>query len=484
MILKTAQLWMETLKISDLVFCLLAVTIVCHVMVCLIFLLRRFLEQIFTMRQLNQLLKLLLVYTLIILPILSFIIWSRSIYSSVEPFDGEDGLHISVSMSYRSFSEAAGYGNQGLFAVILGIWIIGFFISGVGRYRKEIRVIRELKKRSSSCDDKDILEIKEKVQLEIGIKSKITLLKSCLVDVPFVFGFKNPIVFISEAPLQQDTCELVIRHELVHCKNKDCLYRRILFWLCKLYWFNPILRKLAVYYTEVNEMAIDESVLDKANQTERANYAAALIGMQQENKLPGNMVALTGHSPSQLERRLEHMKTVRTGTKRIVMFLAMCLLFLLCSVTTYASSFGTVRLQDTIVREISKRTDTEEEMLTDIWKEETDVIEIDDFADYEQLIQGRGASSVDKRVAGKTSETLGNVSVSAGDSIGILLKGDSTKDYFRAGYIDSQGSRTYVTSVNAEITYTFKVTKTGNYQIFVENLGTSKIRVTGIVTVY
>lgn len=434
-----------------------------------------------SMCQLDRLLKGLLLYLFFVMPCLVEYVLYTSVYRYIGPYDGSDGIDTIWVTEKYSLSDATPYGNHWIFLLLFLVWAAGFAGFGVCRYIKERRLLENLRRASHLCEE-ELLKTREEAHLESDVKRKISIWISSVTDAPFVTGILWPAIFLPETEIDGERLSLVLRHERIHCKRWDCLYRRLLFWLCALYWFHPYFRRFAEYFIEVNEMACDELALKGADARGKRVYAGLLVGMGGRQREMGNWAFLTGQTKCCLERRLENMTKKRTGMKGTAFAAAAFLFAASCPMMTYAASAGAVEMQDGFSRWVY--TGTEEAMTGNMLTEETDMLGAAEMTEADVPVQTRGTSEIDQDVSGKSKASLGKVSVSAGEDIVFLLRADSSSASFRAGYINSSGRRTYVSVSNGKMNHTFTVSKAGTYELFVENLGNSTIHISGSVTVF
>jgi hypothetical protein len=82
--------------------------------------------------------------------------------------------------------------------------------------------------------------------------------------------------------------------------------------------------------------------------------------------------------------------------------------------------------------------------------------------------------------AAKTTSTF---SASSGQTIGVTVLATSKSATFRAGIIEPDGTRRYVNSSNGGMYHTFELDQTGKYSVYVQNMGSSQISVSGTYTI-
>ncbi len=83
--------------------------------------------------------------------------------------------------------------------------------------------------------------------------------------------------------------QMIIAHELTHWRRRDPLWLNVSLVLQALLWFNPLLRKLGSKLSWAQELSCDQQVLAGRAQSERQQYAAALVG---QLKMQQSMLAL------------------------------------------------------------------------------------------------------------------------------------------------------------------------------------------------
>jgi hypothetical protein len=61
----------------------------------------------------------------------------------------------------------------------------------------------------------------------------------------------------------------------------------------------------------------------------------------------------------------------------------------------------------------------------------------------------------------------------------VAVAATSKSATFRAGIIEPDGTRRYVESINGAMLYSFPLDQDGKYSVYVQNMGSSEITVTG-----
>lgn len=83
----------------------------------------------------------------------------------------------------------------------------------------------------------------------------------------------------------------------------------------------------------------------------------------------------------------------------------------------------------------------------------------------------KGTNVIDTILSYNSEIQFSPLSLNSGASIRLVLSGDKSSDSFRAGIINtSTGYRRYVSSSNGSVSYTFNITTSADYIIYIENM--------------
>ncbi len=471
-------------KLSDLVLLLLTAAMIQNLLFLLFFAVRKNMERKMSKCGIRRLMKLVLWYALVILPIIAGIVMFKCTYYSIEPpmAVGEEYLNkVSPVIEKVSFSSWTGYGNHWVFKLLFALWIAGIFVKGMVPCLREYSLLKKLKRTGVEHRNTELSGTIRRLERELGIKRPVKVLENKLLPQPFVTGCFRYRLYFPEMLLGEQERELLLRHELIHCRHRDSLYRRILFLLCGLYWFNPFMQLFAHYFVEVSEMACDEEVLQGCTSQDRKVYAGLLVSFNQGETFLRHAVALTGHTKSGLERRLENMLKKENKRSKWSAMVMMAVVVSACPVMTVSTSYGASLLQEKAVKMLV--VEVEEEMNGgNTLTEEVDFIKIEDMVDLGLNLGARGTTPVDTTLNGTRAVSVTTVTLEKGSKVNFFICGDNSTDAFRVGYEDSDHKNTTVSTTNGEIVHTFTIPKTGTYTLFIQGTTTKTIHVEGSVT--
>ncbi len=104
------------------------------------------------------------------------------------------------------------------------------------------------------------------------------------VKSPFILGVFRPRIYLP-SDMDENTAELVLRHERAHLKRRDHLWKPLGFVLLCVYWFNPILWLSYVLLCRDIELACDEKVIKDMENADKKAYSEALLSCSAPHKI-------------------------------------------------------------------------------------------------------------------------------------------------------------------------------------------------------
>lgn len=126
----------------------------------------------------------------------------------------------------------------------------------------------------------------------MGIKKKVHIWLSSLVDTPVTLGIIKPVILLPVAAINHlslKQAEAIILHELNHIRRNDYLVNLLIACIDVVLFFNPFSRLLTNIIRKERENCCDDMVLQFCY--EPATYARALLSLEQ-NRVNTNALAL------------------------------------------------------------------------------------------------------------------------------------------------------------------------------------------------
>ena len=115
-------------------------------------------------------------------------------------------------------------------------------------------------------------------------KLKDNIYISDKIKTPAVYGIIKPRIIL---PTEYDANRLnfILMHEKAHIKRKDNFIRLLALIVVCVHWFNPFAWLLLKMLCSDIELACDETVLSKCNETQRKEYAYILLSTAEKTNI-------------------------------------------------------------------------------------------------------------------------------------------------------------------------------------------------------
>ena len=160
------------------------------------------------------------------------------------------------------------------------LWAVGFLGVLLWRIVAHLRFRREILKPAQPVEDEAILALWEKLHREAGYpKCRYRLVVSPSVVMPVSIGlfFRSIRVVLPRLDYSPEDLDLILRHELIHIGRRDCSAKFFLTFCTALCWFNPFVWLAMANSADDMELSCDETVLLKADERKRRQYASLLL---------------------------------------------------------------------------------------------------------------------------------------------------------------------------------------------------------------
>lgn len=162
-----------------------------------------------------------------------------------------------------------------MYRIIFTIWCLGVVLYIGVRLTKYVYMHKWLMKYNVPHRDKKLVELINQLAMNAGLNSKLRVFYNPLVTSPFIVGLKRPSLVLNE--LKSDSLELVIKHELLHIKRKDLLFRYLSLIVCGIFWFCPLVYLLKRDLNEYCELSCDCMTLENTSVFQKTKYFRAML---------------------------------------------------------------------------------------------------------------------------------------------------------------------------------------------------------------
>lgn len=176
---------------------------------------------------------------------------------------------------------------------------------------------------------------------ELQIKKNIKIICSKLCDTPITIGVFSPVIILpalNKLGLEPTDYQYIMKHELIHIKNKDLLAKFLTLLALVIHWYNPICYLLYYELCVVSEMDCDYGVIKGINDLQRQRYSHLILDLAAvgSSKKERFAVGLVNNDTATFERRILEMKQIRKTSKPILSCIVMAILCIMGTITAFA----------------------------------------------------------------------------------------------------------------------------------------------------
>ncbi|MCC0639107.1 MULTISPECIES: M56 family metallopeptidase [unclassified Clostridioides] len=203
--------------------------------------------------------------------------------------------------------------------VIVTIFIAGYSLIKYIRFKNLVVDV------SYDIEDDDANCIYENLLKELNIKKKIKLRGSDELISPAGMGLFKSYIFLPDYPYSKEELNWILRHELMHFKNKDILIKFAVLFVKIIYWFNPLVYIMSNRINLDCELCCDESVLVDCSLKEKKEYALALIKSIKMSKNYQSGILTTEFNRTNLEKRLDSIIKKKGRSGILIALILICI---------------------------------------------------------------------------------------------------------------------------------------------------------------
>ncbi|KPI50063.1 beta-lactamase [Clostridioides difficile] len=287
---------------------LIQTTIICSLGICLLLFLKRYVFKKFSKR-FNYYIWLIIVFRMLL-----FLFNYTIMYEVKEPKRNVIGNGVTdISM-----------GNN-IMLYLSYLWILVTIVIAVYTFVKYTKFKNLVVDVSYDIEDNDVNCIYKNLLKELNIKKKIELRGSDELISPAGMGLFKSYIFLPDYPYSKDELTWILKHELMHFKNKDILIKFAVLSVKIIYWFNPLVYIMSNKVNLDCELCCDESVLEDCSLKDKKEYALALIKSIKLSKNYNSGVLTTEFNKTNLEKRLDSIVKKKGRNGIFIAFILICI---------------------------------------------------------------------------------------------------------------------------------------------------------------
>lgn len=374
--------------------------------------------------------------------------------------------------------------------IFKGLFIIwtGGVIFKVCLYMLRFHRLRKLSKTYIPCD-LSVRRLFESLCNKMEIKKNILLVQSMAVPVARMEGIFYPRICIPIIEYEEGELQIILKHELAHYRNNDRWIRGCAILLECIYWFNPIVEQLHHSLESWDEYYCDYMVCNKygVNAKDYMNELLVMVDriMEWNKKISDNMFTAFIIKRKNLKGRIERiMKYTGQGKQKKGFSVVFCGLFVFagCMMTFFSGIFAKVAyakmLNITYEDNMIVETGGDEVDLEEYVMSQEEIYFISEQSMGDGIIVHAEPTAVISTTLQDEIWRSGKFKAYSDQNIFVSVTGTPSNVKMKVGIVEPDGVWRVVYS-SGNITHTFKLTKSGDYDVFVWNETDTEVKVVG-----
>ena len=372
----------------------------------------------------------------------------------------------------------------------LGIYTIAWFCVACTmlyyRWQDHKKWCRKLED-NIPIDDPIVFQTFQRVCCKLNIpKVNMPINKNVLVQTPLVLGSIHPQVLLPENDYTEEELELIFYHELSHYLHRDLWFKSYVVVVMMIHCFNPLTWGLLNRVNVWSECMADVTALEASGNLHDAKYyynkIIYLIPDILKTEDDKFFLASLLKNENTLSRRIDFMKKykkIKTVNRTLTSLLTIALILISTSVALasgglVATLHGTVyqlteeRMDETIEKTVivsdnmtqyfNRTEKLDQNKLHEISMSENGIITETSTKEYKI----RGILNPSTRYVGD------RCFLNSGHIITVFVVALSEAKDFSVGIISDNGEVQYVQNCE-DASHNFKITRKGNYRVFIQN---------------
>lgn len=239
----------------------------------------------------------------------------------------------------------------GIQTAVAVIWIAGICFLMAVQIREYVGMAAD---QTMTPEQKEFLD---GLKGQYGIRRRVFLYQASARDRTMTFGFFSPVIVCNrEMPGRE--AELLVKHELVHIRRMDALWKMFMQLAVMIHWWNPLVWKLRGSFEQVCECSCDETVMQEKPKEEVKEYLRLMIEEAREKKtgkFSPRWKSGFGDNAQKIKERMDNLMRRKKWNRVAVVTLVTALVFAnSMTVFAYRDSFHEEVADDASQEEIEK----------------------------------------------------------------------------------------------------------------------------------
>ena len=189
------------------------------------------------------------------------------------------------------------------------IWLAGVAVM-LAQWSRSRWALKKLLNRSTSLEQKDLLETIERIKKNLGFRRKVACVVSDEIAGPATCGLIRPIILLPASLLEEqlgEDLEMIVVHELSHIRRFDAALILLSRLAVAIHWFNPIAYFVAKKLHREIEFATDAITMKRLGESSLESYISLLLRLGQGQVGPKLGLTEMANAKSKLKLRVNKL---------------------------------------------------------------------------------------------------------------------------------------------------------------------------------
>ena len=315
------------------------------------------------------------------------------------------------------------------------------------------------------------------------------------IKIPMAYGIFHRRIVLPEIEYGEEEIDIILHHELIHHKHHDLLWKAIFMMVHITYWFHPGMKDLIRQLDQWGEAYCDRTASYYIESMK--TYFNVIIDIATEEKECNTYCMGLCENSELLVLRMKRMQSYlnKKPLKRITAVSLMLIIFGISSITVAASTIGFAKgyvyvadqtMDEESVIETEKvidyKIDRKEKIRSqkregiEVIKQGAIIPDVNDAGILDLKLKAKERIETKKKYIDKKKGKEIEISVSTG------LEEDHVSKKIAIGIIEPNGKERYIEE-GRNLWHGFKINKSGDYVIFIENYGEKDVDISGYCSV-
>lgn len=228
-----------------------------------------------------------------------------------------------------------------------GLYLTGAILFLLYQCIGHLLFFRKVRRWAHPVSDSGLLEQYSALTASLYHPPRLLILPG--LSSPMLAGLLRPVLLLPRESESSQSLQWALRHELIHWRRHDLLWKALALAANALHWFNPLVWLLRQRLDRDLEQSCDEAVVQGAEESDRRSYGAVILSAASGGRSPAMTTSLRGEAKA-LHRRLKRIMDgpQKRGRGWSLLCGIMCLVLVLSACAREVASEGSNSAADTL----------------------------------------------------------------------------------------------------------------------------------------